>query len=166
MDVVSKLKYHGIYSTSLIEEITRFWLRRSRILILVDGAIQVLPTPPATTPNEFVVSSAFGISNVISAMRDPGNWRVGALVLGLDEVTGAGLRLGCILLLAAVCGDPLVAQLAAGVYVEDAVNNTVDAEVGNGLLAAVAAAEGGAGDDCHGTEDVCYDQYDGSKYQR
>jgi hypothetical protein len=31
----------------------------------------------------------------------------------------------------------------------------VDAEVGDGLLTAVTAAEGRAGDDCHSTECVC-----------
>lgn len=101
-----------------------------------------------------VVTVAVGVGNVISAVSDPGNGRVGALVLGLEEVTGAGLGLRCILLLAAVGGDPLVAQLAASVDVENAVDDAVNAEVGDGLLAAVAAAQGGAGDDCHSTEDV------------
>lgn len=82
-----------------------------------------------------------------------------------DRVTGAAGVLGpagllSVLVLAAVEADVLVAELAAGGDGEDVVGGAVDAEVGDGSGAAVAAAELGAGDDSDGLEGVC-----GSKVQ-
>lgn len=48
----------------------RALFRTSRILILVDGGISVLPHPLPKTGNEFGISTAFGISTVIATLKN------------------------------------------------------------------------------------------------
>lgn len=87
-------------------------------------------------------------------MADPSDGGAGAGVGGLDVLLCPGPRVGSRFGLASVGGQPLVAQLAAGSDAEDVVGRAVDAEVGDGAVAARAAGEEGAGQDGHGLEDV------------
>ena len=93
---------------------------------------------------------------MVAAVGDPPyGVAVGARVLGLDVRSAARLGLGGVLGLAPVEAEELVAQRAAGVDGQDGVDDAVDSQVGDGRVAAVAAAELGAGDGGNGAEDVC-----------
>jgi hypothetical protein len=101
---------------------------------------------------------------MITTVSNPGYGGVGALVLSLDVFTRSRARLGRILLLAAVGCDPLITELAPSVNWKDAVDDTVDAKVSDGLLATVAAAQSGTGNDSNGTEDIFDSLAQGSIY--
>lgn len=70
MNGFTSLETKGLYGAEVIKDALRFWFRTSRILILVDGGIKVLPDPAPEIAHEFVISSAFGISNVIALLKN------------------------------------------------------------------------------------------------
>jgi hypothetical protein len=79
--------------------------------------------------------------------------RVGAaLEVSADLLTTAGRRLGDLLGLAAVGLDESLREALAHVNGKDVVADTVDAEVGNGVVTAIAARDQTAGNGCNGTE--------------
>lgn len=61
----------GLFTKEFAAAVEKFWARRSRILILVDGVIRVLPDSAPRIGQEFVdPSSAFGISAAIATVKN------------------------------------------------------------------------------------------------
>ena len=87
-----------------------------------------------------------------TTVGDPGNGLAAALVGSLDVVLSTWAGVVDVLLLAAVGADPLVAELAAEVDSENVVRCTVDSEVGNRGVTAVAARKLSTGDDGDSSE--------------
>lgn len=94
---------------------------------------------------------------MVTTVSNPSKGSVGALVLGLDEFSRSRARLRSILLLTAVGSNPLIAKLAAGIDVENAVDNTVDAEVSHRLATTIAAAQKGASNNGDSAENILSD---------
>jgi hypothetical protein len=87
------------------------------------------------------------VTDVATTVCDPGNRLAAASVRGLDVVLGTGSGIVDLLLLAAVGSDPLVAELAALLDAENVVGGSVDVEVRDRSVAAVAAGEESTRDD-------------------
>lgn len=65
----------GIFSEKFAAEAEKLWFRKSRILILVDGNIDVLTIPRAVIGQEFIQSSsAFGIAVAIGVVKGFSSW--------------------------------------------------------------------------------------------
>jgi hypothetical protein len=60
----------GMVSQEFTDGVEKYWLRKSRILVLVDGRLRVLPYPAPVIGQEFVISTAFGISVAIATLKN------------------------------------------------------------------------------------------------
>lgn len=83
---------------------------------------------------------------------DEGHGLGAAFEVGADVLAAAGRRLSDLLSLAAVVLNEGVGELDTAADGEDVVADTVDAEVGDGVLAAFAAGDQTAGDGRDGAE--------------
>jgi hypothetical protein len=60
----------GLVSKSFFDLVDKYWARRSRILILLDGRLAVLPDVQPVIGQEFVYSHAFGIPRAIQELKN------------------------------------------------------------------------------------------------
>lgn len=93
-----------------------------------------------------------GGTDVTTVPGDEGHGLGAAFEVGADVLAAAGRRLSDLLGLAAVVLDERVGELNAAADGEDIVADTVDTEVGDGVLATLAAGDQTAGDGRDGTE--------------
>lgn len=99
-----------------------------------------------------LAAGAEGGAAVATVPGDERHWLRAAFEVGAGGLAAAGGDLLDVLLLAAVVGDEGVGQLDAAADGEDVVAHAVDAEVGDRVIAAVAAADQTAGDGGDGAE--------------
>lgn len=85
------LSARGLVSEEFADEAERFFTQRSRILILVDGRIEVLPVPfqgPGIEPGtDFGIAFSFGISAAIATLK---NFSMGSSSFAVTVATRNG----------------------------------------------------------------------------